>query len=132
MPSNSVYSVIILVFEQIGLPLCCHPILLLICMITGQIELHSVLLGITIIFILQIRSIFKMYVSAGSEASQKVEIVSCEVQNVAANKSSKFLIFYKIIFMINLHTIFYVFFKTSFYIFYTCLLWIVPFYWPED
>ena len=46
----------------------------------------------------QRRSISKMYVSAGSEASQKVKIVSCEVQIVAANNSSKFLTFYKIIF----------------------------------
>ena len=36
-----------------------------------------------------------MYVSAGSEASQKVKIVSSQVQIVAANNSSKFLIFYK-------------------------------------
>ena len=55
-----------------------------------------------------------MYVRAGSEASQKVKIVSCEVQIVVANNSSKFLTFYKIFFfMINLHTIFYIFFKTS-------------------
>ena len=36
-----------------------------------------------------------MYISAGSEASQKVQIVSCEVQIMAANNSSKFLIFCK-------------------------------------
>ena len=45
------WSVIILVIKQIGLPLCSHQILLITFMITDQIGLHSVLSTIIYTFI---------------------------------------------------------------------------------
>lgn len=106
---------IILVFEQIGLPLCSHPILLVICMITDRIGLHSVLTGITIIFILQRRSVFKMYISAHCWLWSFPESENCflsmksqlRLQTTAASSWSFINNFYDS----YLHTIFYFFFK---------------------
>ena len=55
-----IQSVIILVIKQIGLPLRGHPILLITCMITDRIGLHSVLLPLLIKLAIVIYHVHKL------------------------------------------------------------------------